>query len=160
MADGISDIVKSASDAANSLLLDLWRFPSRTIGYSLGTISIMIGGVHKTITYCSCGKQRKIDFYIGGIMRSSWGMTPSDSTIFVGNEFYSMLLKNDIDAWDTLSHECGHTIQAEIFGPLYLPLVVPFTGWSYNFDYFNWAESWATRLGERFITFPDERISD
>ena len=38
----------------------------------------------------------------------------------------------------------------------YLPLVVPFTGWSYNLDYFNWAESWADRLGEDRISFPEE----
>ena len=32
----------------------------------------------------------------------------------------------------------------------------PFTGWSYNLDYFNWAESWADRLGEDRISFPEE----
>ena len=94
-------------------------------------------------------------------MCSAWGMTPSDSTIFLGSDFFKALLKeeqsdNAKKVWPVLAHECGHTIQAEALGPFYLPLVVPFTGWSYNLDYFNWAESWADRLGEDRISFPEE----
>ena len=162
VAEGVDEIAEVATDAVTTIAGGLWKLPSRTVGYSLGTLSMSFGGSHKRLIFWDnqC-RRREVDLYVGGIMCSAWGMTPSDSTIFLGSDFFKALLKkeqsdNAKKAWPVLAHECGHTIQAEALGPFYLPLVVPFTGWSYNLDYFNWAESWADRLGEDRISFPEE----
>jgi len=60
-----------------------------------------------------------------------------------------------VDVEWLMAHECGHTEQARIYGPFYIPLVGLFTilgGWPTS--YF---EEQATRLGRGFKKLRDER---
>ena len=145
---------------------DLWALPSDVIAYPLGEISILIGGEKWEVTCCYEGEIHTVTVIVGGLWdigSGVWGTTIGDSTIFIGSstiEPYSDFadaMANDSGFREFIGHECGHTYQADYLGPFYIPLVAPFTGWSYGIEPWDWAEDWADDIGDE-VTFPEPPI--
>ena len=159
----IGDGLMSVGAAVGDATAFAWRLPTEVVATPIIWLDYLFGAEKWNLTLClGNGEIRNVNVYVGGIAARHWAFTPSASTICVGSGVLEQvkgrldLGLSDPTILDHLKHEGGHTIQARKLGPFYLPLVVPFTGWSYSYRYFNWAEDWATSEGHD-LSYPDAK---
>lgn len=91
---------------ARSLLGKVWNFPNTAIGLLLGMAALRFGGRvqlrHNALEFCDCPL---MNFFAPG------GAITLGNTILYGSRAYRLA-----------RHERIHTLQGQVFGPLYLPL--------------------------------------